>query len=178
MVSPLRKFFRTKALKKYASGIRTGIIPLSLMRDVFILIDSRDQNAATCVALIKEFFHRNGIKPDIFYIDTGTCKGRKKRLDTDPMYTFQKKDLNWYGRLRKNVLQSFLTAGQDLYIDLTIRNDFPVRFIGTAIPAKFKVGCTGKGKNIFDMTITTPSGSEVSSTELFRGISALLMSVK
>ena len=176
MANPIKSLFRKRDLKKYAWKARTGLVPISAMDNVFVLVDSNDPDADACVPLINGFFRKAGIRPDIFFIASGQRK--KGRLKTNPVFTFLPKDLNWYGRLKKRLLKPFLDARQDLYIDLTGRQDFSVEFLATAVPAKFKVGCTGKGKNIFDMTITTPSGSEVSSTELFRGISALLMSVK
>ena len=97
---------------------------------------------------------------------------------TDPLYTFQKKDLNWYGRPRKKILRPFLEARQDLYIDLTARCDFTVRFLDTAVPARFKVGCTPHCKDIFDLTVTPQDSSAFSSPGLFRGISAMLLTIR
>lgn len=178
MDTPLTKIFRSRALKKYACGISTGMIPLSSIHEVFILLDSRDENAGDCVSLVNEFFRSRGIRPDIFYIDTGGRRNKEKAMLTDPLYTFQKKDLNWYGRPRKKILRPFLEARQDLYIDLTSRCDFTVRFLDTAVPARFKVGCSQQCKDIFDLTVTPQDSSAVSSPELFRGISAMLLTVK
>ena len=154
------------------------MIPLSGIHSATVLMDSQDSGAEKCIAEMRAFFRKAGVQPEILFIDTRSPRKRKEGPVTPEESTFLRKDLNWYGRLKKRLLKPFLDARQDLYIDLTGRQDFPVEFLATAVPAKFKVGCTGKGKNIFDMTITPPSGSEVSSTELFRGISALLMSVK
>ena len=176
MANPIKSLFRKRDLKKYAWKDRTGLVPISAMDNVFVLVDSNDPDADACVPLINGFFRKAGIRPDIFFIASGQRK--KGRLKTNPVFTFLPKDLNWYGRLKKRLLRPFLDARQDLYIDLTGRQDFPVEFLATAVPAKFKVGCRHIGENIFDLTVTPSPDSGFSSPEMFREIAELLLKVK
>lgn len=177
MVNPFYYFLRKKNLKKYASGIKTGMIPLSAIHSAFILLDSSDDDISSCVSLINVFFHKSGIPAEIFYIDTRSRRERKNGKGTDPASTFRRKDLNLYGRLKKRRLLPLLKKKYDLYIDLTARCDYPVSFLACAMPARFKVGCTGIENNIFDLTVTPPSSSECSSSELFKGITSILSTV-
>lgn len=178
MTVPLAYFFRKKGLKKYGSTIKTGMIPLTSVQDVTVLLDSADRHMESSVKLINDFFRNAGIKPDIIYIDTRNKKARKKGAATDPIMTFERKDLNWYGRLKTRFLKSFMEAHQDLYIDLTVRDDYPVVFMSKVIPAKFKVGCIQSRNTPFNLTVTSPDPSDIDSTTLFKGIMDLLVKIK
>ena len=93
MTAPLAYFFRKKGLKKYGSTIKTGMIPLTSVQDVTVLLDSADRHMESSVKLINDFFRNAGVKPDIIYIDTRNKKARKKGAATDPIMTFERKDL-------------------------------------------------------------------------------------
>lgn len=179
MIPLLTDIFRKKGLKKFASRIRTGMIPLSGIHSVTVLLDSQDADVVRCTAAVQDFFKKAGIRPDIHYIDLRNRRRKKKEGDlTDAASTFTRKDLNWYGRLKNETASSFLKEERDLYIDLTARNDYPLQFMAAAFPARFKIGCTESGKSPFNIAVTPPSGGQTPTYEIFKEISALLGTIR
>lgn len=179
MIPLFTDIFRKKGLKKFASGIQTGMIPLSGIHSVTVLLDSQDADVDRCTSSVRGFFRKAGITPDIHYMDLRSIRRQKKEgALTDAASTFTRKDLNWYGRLKNETASSFLKEKRDLYIDLTASNEYPVRFIATAFPARFKIGCTESDMSPFNIAVTPPSGGQTPTYEIFKEISALLGTIR
>ena len=154
------------------------MIPLSGIHSATVLMDSQDSGAEKCIAEMRAFFRKAGVQPEILFIDTRSPRKRKEGPVTPEESTFLRKDLNWYGRLKNEVLSSRLGRQCDLYMDLTARNDYPVIFIARAVKARFKTGCTSSGDSPFDIAVTPPGQGEASSTEMFRSMAKLLESIR
>ncbi len=178
MVFPLTYIFRKKGLKKYASHIQTGMVPLSAMRSAFILLDAEDKDKDGCISSAGRFFRPYGIKTTFFHIDTRRRWEKKGSDGSDPAMTMERKDLNWYGRPVKKLLQALGAAEYDLYIDLTSREDYTVVFLSHMMPAKFKIGCVNRKDIMANLTVTAADSSAVTSSMLFKEISAMLVSIK
>lgn len=174
----LTDIFRKKGLKRFASKVRTGMIPLSDIRSAAILMDSLDDDTEACIKDIKDFFRKKGVQPEIRYIDTRSDRKKKGSSLTDPSVTFQKKDLNWYGRLRNASLHYVTEKQYDLYIDLTPRDDYTTLFIAWSIPARFKIGCFKPESSPFNIVVTPPGGASASIREIFRNMTGLLESIR
>ena len=178
MVPLFTGFFRKKGLKKHSSRLQTGMIPLSGIHSATVLMDSQDSGAEKCIAEMRAFFRKAGVQPEILFIDTRSPRKRKEGPVTPEESTFLRKDMNWYGRLKNEVLSSRLGRQCDLYMDLTARDDYPVIFIARAVKARFKAGCTSSGDSPFDIAVTPPGQGEASSTEMFRSMAKLLESIR
>lgn len=178
MIPILSRIFQKKGLRKYASHIPTGMTPLSSVRSVTVLLDSEDPASAECAGAAGSFFGKYGIRTDIRYIDTRSSRQKKTGPATDPGATFQRKDLNWYGRLKKKAMNTIMHPGTDLYIDLTSRDDYTVQFTATAFPAKFKIGSTTAERFPFDLVVSSSGSPGSTSIQIFNEIATLLLTIR
>ena len=62
-------YFRRKALLKWASPVRTELLPFSSIASVALLMDVEDPSFAEARASILAWFRSVGIKPDVHYFD-------------------------------------------------------------------------------------------------------------
>ncbi len=53
---------------------------------------------------------------------------------------FSKKELNWYFRPVSSAVEQFMTETFDLLINLSLEDNYPIRYITALSPAKFKAG--------------------------------------
>ena len=175
MIDFIKNLFRRRALKKNASSIPTGILPLREIRSAVALIDVEDPSFDATKAAIQAFYRSYGIKGEIFFLDFRKLR-EDERLITSIQTTVLKKDLNWFGMPGREKIR--LISGQpvDLFLSLVQQADsFPVRFMATACPARCKVGRAGRGDATFDIVIQDNPAKANSQLEIFEEIRALLL---
>ncbi len=66
---------------------------------------------------------------------------------------FTKKQINWYMKPVNEEIESFIRKEFDILIDLTLQENFPLKYIVALSKAKFKVGRLIEGDYIHDMMI-------------------------
>ena len=109
----LKELFQRRALRKGASPVPTGLVPLSRIRSAVVLTDS----PATCADAFRSFFRRHDIKWTV--------------LDVTGIFA----SLNWFGRPRDvNPLEA------DLFISLVPARLYAIDYMAACSPAIFKVG--------------------------------------
>ena len=75
---------------------------------------------------------------------------------------FYGKDLNWLDKPGGSYVKDFLHDEFDIFIDLTMEDQLPIRYISARARARFKVGryCENN-KDIFDMLIKLEEGAGI-----------------
>lgn len=169
MYDALKKFFRKRSLKNFASPVQTGILPLREIRSAVAFIDVEDTSFDACKLALQAFFRENGIKGEIFFFDFRKI-GSEERLITSITNTVLKKDLNWYGRPAKEQVGRMLAVEADLFLSLIPGTPFPLEYMAKCSRARFKAGRIQLPGNTFDLVVSDPAGQPLSEKESFDAI--------
>ena len=140
MTDPSSYIARKIAIKKHASTVPTGIVPMSQIRRATVFIDSFDADASPTRKAVKDYFDPLGIAVKII------CP--------------QKWDINLFGWLKPERPLDGKDPGEwneDLFISMT--NDdkfFASEYAARCSKAKFKVGRRQLKGKVFDLVVTNP----------------------
>ena len=154
-------YFRRKALLKWASPVRTELLPFSSITSVALLMDVEDPSFAEARDSILAWFRSVGIKPDIHYFDFRKLE-KNELLTTSIQNTVLKKELNWYGM--PNPVRS-VDIKADLFICLVDNDLFATRFFSASCRCRFKIGRRSWENSPFDLVVST--GSDATTLQVF-----------
>lgn len=168
----LKEFFQRRCLRKGASPVPTGLLPLRKVRAAAVLVDVEDPTFNQCKETALSFFRDHGIKADIFYMDFRRLS-KEERLITSITTTVLRKDLNWYGRPSNEKMSLMLSGNPDLFISLVSAPSYAQEYMAGCSRARFKVG--RYDAPAFDLVFRSDSLSQL---EAFLGIVKLLDKVE
>ena len=151
-------------MKRHASTVPTGILPLSQIKSYVAIIDVEDTSYDTCKTSIMNFFRSLDIRGSVFFQDFRKI-GSEDRLITSIQTTITKKDLDWMGRPSKYKLGVMEKEDPDLFISLIKEPDFAIEYLTKTTKARFKIGRKQMDDNLFDLVISDPAGKNISQLE-------------
>ena len=164
--TPLRK----RRLRKDASAVPTGFIPLRDVRRAAVLIDSSNPEWPSCVKMFREFCSRSGISPLVTYADFRKFN-KEAVLETPRGVTFTRKDLNIIGKPKK--AKASLLTGEccDVFLCLASDGRFCIEYLSKAVKARFKAGRQPFDGETYNLVVTSrkdeiPDGSGADTTML------------
>lgn len=160
----VKNIFRKRSLKRHASTVPTGILPLSQIKSYVAIIDVEDTSYDTCKTSIMNFFRSLDIRGSVFFQDFRKI-GSEDRLITSIQTTITKKDLDWMGRPSKYKLGVMEKEDPDLFISLIKEPDFAIEYLTKTTKARFKIGRKQMDDNLFDLVISDPAGKNISQLE-------------
>ena len=166
-----------RSLRRNASKVPTGILPLSQIRRAVALIDVEDTSFDHCKNLILSFFRRYNIHIEIFYLDFRRL-GEGERLITSINGTILKKDLNWFGRPSDEKIRLLEMCEPDLIISAIREKDFAYQYIVASSPARFKVGRKQLPGDLFDVVLSEPDDKILSEADAFEHMAKLLEKIR
>ncbi|MBO4341219.1 MAG: hypothetical protein J5835_07315 [Bacteroidales bacterium] len=135
----LKEFVQERSLRKNASNVPTGLLPLEKVKQAVVFLDVEDTSFDSCKNAILSTFKAKGIKADIFFLDLRRLS-KDERLITSITTTVLRKDLNWYGRPSREKVQLMLSGQPDLFISLIPAPTYAIEFMASCSRARFKVG--------------------------------------
>jgi len=177
MLDSVKELFRNQSLRKYASTEPTGITPLEKLRSAVTFIDVEDTSFDACKNAILAFYRENNIKGEIFFYDFRKL-GEGERLITSITTTVLKKDLNWFGKPKKEKVDLMLQGKPDLFISLIAKDDYPIEFMAKCSKARFKIGRIQLPGNTFDMVVQDSHNKTYSEYEVFKEIVSLIKKIR
>ncbi len=160
----VKNIFRKRSLKRHASTVPTGILPLSQIKSYVAIIDVEDTSYDTCKTAIMNFFRSLDIRGAVFFQDFRKI-GSEDRLITSIQTTITKKDLDWIGRPSKYKLGVMEKEDPDLFISLIKDPEFAIEYLTKTTKARFKIGRKQMDGNLFDLVISDPAGKNISQLE-------------
>ena len=169
----VKNIFRKRSLKKHASDVPTGILPLSQIKSYVAIIDVEDTSYDTCKSSILNYFRSMDIRGSVFFQDFRKI-GSEDRLITSIQTTITKKDLDWLGRPNKYKLGVLEEQNPDLFISLIKDPEFAIEYMTKTSKAKFKIGRKQMDGNLFDLVISDPAGKTISQLESFNALKTYL----
>lgn len=173
----IKSYFRKRSLRKHSSTVPTGIVPLADIRSYVAIIDVEESTFDSCKTAIMNFFRAHNIKGCVFFQDFRKI-GSEDRLITSIQTTITKKDLDWIGRPSRYKLNVLEEQAPDLFISLVKDPDFSIEYMARTSKARFKIGRSQLGGNIFDLVISDPAGKNVSQLECFSVIKSYLTKIQ
>ena len=180
MYGIIRDFIRRKRLKKYASDVETGLVPLTPGSLVNVLIDVEEPGFDDLKDDILAWGRKNpGVKVSIYFIDFRRL-GKDELLLTSITNTLLKKELDWVGMPDMGKIAPLVSEKSDILISMVDRQDFPVDFILKCTKARFKIGRHKYKGHPFDMVMTGAETAELRSEarQIFAAITEFITKIK
>lgn len=162
MLESVKNIFRKNKLKKYASDVPTGFIPLSAMSVVNVIVDVEEPGFNALRQDILAWGRTQNFKLNIYFIDFRRL-GKEELLLTSIQTTILKKDLDWVETPDVAKVSALINEPSDLLISMIDNGDYPIDFLCKCAKARFKVGRKGYEGHVFDMVITGNETAELRS---------------
>ena len=179
MLDIIKDFFRTRKLRKYASTLPTGIIPLSEIRTANVVIDVEEAGFELLKSDIMAWGKASGIKVNIYFFDFRKL-GKDELLLTTIDKTLLRKGLDWLGTPNVEKISSLMEEKSDLFISLVDNGNFPIEFMSKCVRARFKVGRCPFPGHAYDMVVTGTSAGDLrsDSRQIFAEFTEFIQKVK
>ena len=169
----VKDIFRKSRLKKNASTVETGFLPLNRIRSYVAVIDVEDTSFDACKTAIMNYFRSHNINGCVFFQDFRKI-GSEDRLITSIQTTITRKDLDWLGRPNKYKLNVLKEMNPDVFISLINDPGFAVEYMARTSNARFKIGRKQLPGNLFDLVIKDPAGKDLSQLQSFQAMKEYL----
>lgn len=179
MFESILKIFRKKRLAKYASIVKTGLIPLSAISSVNVVIDVEEPGFDKLRDDIIAWGKQVGLKINIYFFDFRKIS-KDELLLTSIQTTIIRKDLDWIGMPEFGKIGNLLYEPSDLFISMVDNGDFPIEFVSKCAKARFKIGRCGFEGHVYDMIISgNPTEDLISeSRKIFAAIKEFLTKIR
>ncbi|MBR2856920.1 MAG: hypothetical protein IKB85_05800 [Bacteroidales bacterium] len=179
MLDIIKDFFRTRKLRKYASTLPTGIIPLSEIRTANVVIDVEEAGFELLKSDIMAWGKASGIKVNIYFFDFRRL-GKDELLLTTIDKTFIRKGLDWIGTPNIVKVSTLMEDKSDLFISMICNGDFPIEFMSKCVRARFKVGRYEFDGHAYDLVVSGSSNEDLrsDSRKIFAEITEFLAKIK
>lgn len=165
MIESVKDIFRRKKLKKYASDVPTGFIPLSEVSTVNVLVDVEEPGFDVLRQDILSWGRSINAKVNIYFFDFRKL-GKDELLLTSIQTTILKKELDWLDTPDLKKVAPLIGEQSDLFISMIDSSDYPVDFLSKCSRARFKVGRRGYEGHAYDMVVIGSETSELRSDSL------------
>jgi hypothetical protein len=165
MIESVKDIFRRKKLKKYASDVPTGFIPLSEVSTVNVLVDVEEPGFDVLRQDILSWGRSINAKVNIYFFDFRKL-GKDELLLTSIQTTILKKELDWLDTPDLKKVSNLIGEQSDLFISMIDSSDYPVDFLSKCSRARFKVGRRGYEGHAYDMVVIGSETAELRSDSL------------
>ena len=173
----LPALLRRYSLKKAASPVPTGILPLGALQSAIVLIDVTAPDFETCKNTVLMELRKRNIRPEVFFFDFRPLD-KGERLITSVSNTILRKDLNWYGLPCQEKLDWARNLNPDLFLSLLPEPGFQMEMLVRNSPARFKVGRQQLPGKVFDLVVMDPESGPLTQTQAFQAILNLLETIR
>lgn len=179
MIDSVKDIFRKRKLKKYASDVPTGFIPLSDVSVVNVVVDVLEPGFDTLRQDILAWGRSINAKVNIYFFDFRKI-GKDELLLTSIQTTILQKDLDWIDAPDVKKIAPLIEEQSDLFISMIDNDEFPIEFLSKCAKARFKVGRKGYDGHAYDMVVIGSETSELrsDSQKIFNAIKDFLNKIR
>lgn len=179
MIDSVKDIFRKRKLKKYASDVPTGFIPLSDVSVVNVVVDVLEPGFDTLRQDILAWGRSINAKVNIYFFDFRKI-GKDELLLTSIQTTILQKDLDWIDAPDVRKVAPLIEEQSDLFISMIDNDEFPIEFLSKCAKARFKVGRKGYDGHAYDMVVIGNDTSELrsDSQKIFNAIKDFLNKIR
>ena len=179
MIDVVKDIFRKRKLKKYASNVPTGFIPMSEIYTVNVIIDVEEPGFDNLREDILAWGRSIKAKVNIYFFDFRRL-GKDELLLTSIQTTILRKELDWTDTPDLKKVSHLVDEQSDLFISMIDNGDFPVEFLSKCAKARFKIGRKGFEGHAYDMVVTGNETAELrsDSRKIFAAIRDFLTTIQ
>lgn len=179
MIDSVKDIFRKRKLKKYASDVPTGFIPVTDVSVVNVVVDVLESGFDLLRQDILAWGRSINAKVNIYFFDFRKI-GKDELLLTSIQTTILKRDLDWIDAPDMNKIAPLIEEESDLFISMIDNDDFPIDFLSKCAKARFKVGRKGYDGHAYDMVVIGNETSELrsDSQKIFNAIKDFLNKIR
>lgn len=167
------RIIQRRSLKRNASQVETGILPLSSIHTSVAFLDVEDTSFDLCKNRILQFWREHHIKGEIFFLDFRKLNDGE-RLITSINGTVLRRDLNWFGRPSDEKMRLLNDPMPDLLISVVREKNFAYEYMVTASNARFKMGRKQLPGRIFDVVLLEKEDKILSEADAFANMARLM----
>ena len=179
MFETIKRFFQVRKLRKYASDLQTGLLPMSEINTVNVVIDVEEQGFDLLKEDILAWGRSAGVKVNIYFFDFRKL-GKDEILMTTIDKTLLRKGLDWLGTPNVAKLTSLFEEKSDLLISMIDNGNYSIEFLSKCARARFKVGRYAFPGHAYDMVVRGASSEDLrsDSRKIFQEITEFLIKIK
>ena len=179
MFDNIKRFFQVRKLRKYASDLPTGILPLSDIRTVNVVIDVGEPGFDELKEDILAWGRTVGVRVNIYFFDFRKL-GKDELLLTTIDKTLLRKGLDWLGTPNVAKLSSLFDEKSDLLISMIDNGKFQIEFVTKCAKARFKIGRCAFPGHVYDMVVLGAANEDLrsDSRKIFQEITEFLLKIK
>lgn len=179
MFDIILNFFRKRRIRKYASDVETGLIPMSEISTVNVIIDVEEPGFDELKEDIMAWGRGKDFKVNLYFFDFRRL-GKDELLLTSITNTLLKKELDWVGMPDLSKIAPLMEEKSDLLISMVDNGKFPIDFVARCTKARFKIGRYEYEGHPFDMIL---SGGEIAdlrseARQIFAAITEFITKIK
>lgn len=179
MYAFIRNIVRNKRIRKYASNIETGFIPLSEINSINVIINVEEPGFDELKDDILSWGKTIGKKINIYFFDFRKL-GKDELLLTSIANTIIKRELDWTGMPDFAKIGPLVEEKSDLLISMIDNHDYPIDFLARCTKARFKIGRHAYEGHPYNMTIVSREAEELRSEarQIFSAITEFITKIK
>ena len=179
MFETILDFFRKRRIRKYASDIKTALIPMSEISSVNVIIDVEEPGFDDLKDDILAWGRSIDAKVSIYFFDFRRL-GKDELLLTSITNTLLRKELDWVGMPDLSKINPLIEEKSDLLISMIDNGNFPIEFISKCAKAGFKVGRCGFEGHAYDMVMVNKPAEDLKSDsrKVFAAITEILTKIR
>lgn len=179
MFGLIKNIIRRRRLKKYASDIKTGFIPMDQVSTVNVVVDVEEPGFAELKDDILAWGRTSGVKLNLYFFDFRRL-GKDELLLTSITNTLLKKELDWVGMPDLGKTAPLIEEKSDLFISMIDNRDFPIDFLARCTKARFKIGRYEYDGHPYDMILSGGETADLRSEarQIFAAITEFITKIK
>lgn len=179
MLENVIRFFRNRKLRKFASDLPTGIIPLTEIKTANVVIDVEEPGFDLLKEDILAWGRANKVKVNIYFFDFRKL-GKDEILLTTIDKTLLRSGLDWMKTPNVEKIAPLIEEKSDLFLSMIDNGDFPIEFMSKSARARFKVGRKAFDGHAYDMVVLGASTEDLrsDSREIFKEFTTFLLKIK
>lgn len=179
MFETIMNFFRKRRIRKYASDVATGLIPMSEISVVNVVIDVEEPGFDELKEDILAWGRSIDAKVNLYFFDFRRL-GKDELLLTSITNTLLKKELDWTGMPDINKIAPLMGEKSDLFISMIDNGNFPIDFVTRCTKARFKIGRHAYDGHPFDMILSGGETADLRSEarQIFNAITEFIKKIQ
>ncbi len=179
MIESVKDIFRKKKLKKYASEVPTGFIPMSEVSVVNVVVDVEEPGFDDLREDILAWGRSVQAKVNIYFFDFRKL-GKEELLLTSIQTTILRKELDWLDTPDLSKTALLIQEQSDIFISMIDNGDFPIEFLSKCTKARFKIGRYGFEGHAYDMVVKGNETAELrsDSRKIFAAVKDFLNKIR
>lgn len=167
MFSTIKDIFRKRRLKRDASKVKTGLVPLDEISSYAVFLDPNEASCDAAREAASAYFRSKGIQGSFFYVDLRKIDSTE-RLITPIETTVTREEINILGIPKREKMEMLSDKNFDLLISLEKDPSFTSEYLVRTSTARFKVGRKQLDGDPFDLVVFDPADKEISQLESFK----------